>query len=280
MVRYKDITGEKFGKLTVISSTDERKGTYMVWLCQCECGNTIKVNTNYLRSGIVKHCGCAKKDGSLDLTGMRFGSLTAIRKVENKDDRTQWLCKCDCGNEKVVKTHELRNGNTKSCGCKINLVPAFRDLTGQRINMLTVNEKTDRRDAKGSIIWRCTCDCGKECYISEDVLTSGNRVSCGCHREEQLKQIHDQLHLTDNTIIERLGLRKGRSSTGISGVYKLKNGKYRAMIGFQGKRYDLGTYKTLEEAVSARERGLEMHFDYLEKYYKEHPEVKRKKKTQ
>ena len=44
---------------------------------------------------------------------------------------------------------------------------------------------------------------------------------------------------------------------------------YRALIGFQGKRYYLGTYATLEEAIKARQRGEQMHLDFLEKYYRE-----------
>lgn len=57
----------------------------------------------------------------IDLTGMRFGRLIVIRRVENKvsptKSRPQWLCKCDCGNEVVVTGDNLRIGQTKSCGC-------------------------------------------------------------------------------------------------------------------------------------------------------------------
>lgn len=55
----------------------------------------------------------------LDLTGQRFGRLMAICESEKRTvgQRVTWNCICDCGNFKEVKTHELRNGNTKSCGC-------------------------------------------------------------------------------------------------------------------------------------------------------------------
>lgn len=52
-----------------------------------------------------------------DLTGMRFGRLVAISPAPNKDRRTMWLCKCDCGNTCTVRTDYLKNGMTKSCGC-------------------------------------------------------------------------------------------------------------------------------------------------------------------
>lgn len=52
-----------------------------------------------------------------DLTGRRYGRLTVICRAENtKHGSAQWLCQCDCGNKKIVRSASL-NGNTKSCGC-------------------------------------------------------------------------------------------------------------------------------------------------------------------
>lgn len=58
----------------------------------------------------------------IDLTGKKFGMLTVIGQAEKKifpsgQKQTQWLCKCDCGNEVIVLSHNLKTGNTKSCGC-------------------------------------------------------------------------------------------------------------------------------------------------------------------
>ncbi len=52
-----------------------------------------------------------------DLTGQRFGRLTVVERAENKGKPTVWLCKCDCGNEKIVRGSDLKNGHTQSCGC-------------------------------------------------------------------------------------------------------------------------------------------------------------------
>lgn len=52
----------------------------------------------------------------LDLTGQRFGKLTVLGPAENVGGRTAWLCRCDCGQETIVKTHHLRSVHTKSCG--------------------------------------------------------------------------------------------------------------------------------------------------------------------
>lgn len=55
----------------------------------------------------------------LDLLGEKFFRLLVIEKAPpiGTKKRTAWICKCDCGSIKVVKTEDLRTGNTKSCGC-------------------------------------------------------------------------------------------------------------------------------------------------------------------
>ena len=57
-----------------------------------------------------------------DITGIRFGRLIAIEKVGTKNQghrgsKSLWLCKCDCGNEKIVLRNNLVSGLTRSCGC-------------------------------------------------------------------------------------------------------------------------------------------------------------------
>lgn len=50
-----------------------------------------------------------------DLSGLRFNNLTVI-KLAYINKRAYWLCQCDCGNQKIMCSHDL--GHTKSCGCK------------------------------------------------------------------------------------------------------------------------------------------------------------------
>ena len=55
---------------------------------------------------------------AIDLTGKEFGRLTVIEKRgSDKHGNAMWLCKCECGNEVIVRSSNLRNGNTVSCGC-------------------------------------------------------------------------------------------------------------------------------------------------------------------
>jgi len=53
----------------------------------------------------------------IDLVGQRFGRLTVVSPAETKHGYKYWLCACDCGNQKIISGHCLRNGEIKSCGC-------------------------------------------------------------------------------------------------------------------------------------------------------------------
>lgn len=61
MGRLVDLTGQKFGKLTVIEKVGIAKhGDHAKWLCQCECGKTIITLSNSLRQGKTLSCGCIR----------------------------------------------------------------------------------------------------------------------------------------------------------------------------------------------------------------------------
>jgi len=89
----------------------------------------------------------------LDLTGVRFGRLVVYEDAgHNHEGRTMWRCKCDCGGEKTATTHDLRAGNTKSCGCILRELNSWRygiphkKLTGVYNGMKTrCFNKNDRK---------------------------------------------------------------------------------------------------------------------------------------
>lgn len=54
----------------------------------------------------------------LDLTGQRFGRLTAVCCTDQKQNGNyMWVCDCDCGKQVIVKADHLKRGETQSCGC-------------------------------------------------------------------------------------------------------------------------------------------------------------------
>lgn len=120
-----NLLGNIYGMLTVVGEAEQPlhvKRKQIHWLCKCSCGNEKITLASSLESGRIKSCGCLNK---LNLLGNRYGMLTVIMEAKNplhiKYKRIHWICQCDCGNEKVVRTYSLTTGHTKSCGCSCTI---------------------------------------------------------------------------------------------------------------------------------------------------------------
>ncbi len=126
----------------------------------------------------------------IDLTGQRFGRLVVVR-FECKEASSpvlpltyRWLCRCDCGTEKVVAASSLRSGHVKSCGgCVVYTGTRTLDLAGQRFGRLTVLTPAGTNRRHGAT-WTCRCDCGNETVVDARNLRAGNTKSCGCLKAE------------------------------------------------------------------------------------------------
>ncbi len=205
-----------------------------------------------------------------DLTGKRFEKLVALYPTDERlDGSVVWHCCCDCGNELNVSGRYLTRGYKTHCGCskKPRKNPRYRDLKGRRFGKLLVLQRTDKR-INGSVVWECACDCGNTAFASENNLVHGHQKSCGCAKQMAMKEIHTHLHFVGDTCIEFLKRKKRRDNTsGYVGIHVLKNGRFRANIGFKKKRYYLGTYDTLGEALDARmEAEMNLHKKFLKEY--------------
>ncbi len=117
-----DLTGQRFGRLTVIERI-ESKRNYAMWKCLCDCGNYTDSRTGVLLKGRKLSCGClqkeiASKNQFIDISGERFGNLTAIEPIgKTKHNEIIWKCQCDCGKQTEATGINLRRGHAKSCGC-------------------------------------------------------------------------------------------------------------------------------------------------------------------
>lgn len=81
MRKVKDLTGKKFGRLTVIKRVENNKFGQLQWLCKCECGNIKKIRGGHLKSGAIKSCGCLNKELTSKRTkthGMRNSRIYRI----------------------------------------------------------------------------------------------------------------------------------------------------------------------------------------------------------
>ena len=121
-------------------------------------------------------------------TGYQVGKLTVTEPTAaRKSGYTIWRCVCSCGGEILLDTRTLQRGTIRDCGCITKTIPGQKDLTDIRFGMLICLEPTVQRGANGDTIWRCKCDCGRECLASLTQLRSGYKKSCGCLSHPPLK---------------------------------------------------------------------------------------------
>ena len=62
MGKFIDLTGQRFGRLTVVERAKNTKSKKVRWICQCKCGNVVVVLGDSLRTGKSKSCGCLQKE--------------------------------------------------------------------------------------------------------------------------------------------------------------------------------------------------------------------------
>ena len=122
------------------------------------------MNWSNVKTGKSTSCGCSRRK---DLTGQKFGRLTAIKLNRTENRKTYWDCICDCGNTVTVRTDQLTRGVAKSCGCLAREIAAKNcaitgkanankpralkeedNLVGKVFNGITALELTDKKGNK------------------------------------------------------------------------------------------------------------------------------------
>lgn len=168
-----DLTGQTFGQLTVLQLDKVAKPKGIAyWACRCDCGKTVSVSRNHLRSGHTKSCGHTHE--LKDLTGQIFGKLKVLMYDEYRP--YPWVCRCDCGQFISVSGGALRDGRQRSCGC----LKTIKDIRGQRFGRLIALRVRVR------VYWECKCDCGQPTTVLGESLRLGLTKSCGCINSERV----------------------------------------------------------------------------------------------
>lgn len=212
MAQAKDLTGQRFGRLTVLHLADEpyispsgRKTRR--WVCQCDCGKETTVLTNALTRGTTLSCGCRQREKAsehrVDLTGRRFGRLVVRKPValdtpRSNGLRTTWLCLCDCGNTVTVDAKTLVAGEKRSCGCLLKDTArrktaenVFRHYDGTSISTLT--SKAPRSTSKTGVRGVYWSESQKQ-YIAS-IQVRGKQFKRRCGRDlEYAKKVRQELY--------------------------------------------------------------------------------------
>ena len=224
-----------------------------------------------------------------ELTGQRFGNLTVIKRVEsNKDGRAQWLCKCDCGNECIATGKSLINGSKKSCGCYQKYKPSHKMynnyyVIGELVYVQYRNSydcfiiDKECLDEIKDMCWHNTADYpyskinGKSCALS--------RLIMNCPEDMEVDHINGKPW--DNRkcnlrVVTRSqnGMNTGTRISNTSGykgvVWYKSRSKWMAQITFNNKRYFLGYFDDINDAINARK---EAELKYFGEYSREYGDL-------
>lgn len=298
MPPLKDITNQKFGKLTVIERIGSDSSGCATWKCKCDCGKTIVVSGAKLKNNHTRSCGCYKGDVRItDLTGKRFGRLIAKEYLSGYPKRSAyWRCECECGNQNfIVRAESLKSGRTRSCGCLLREKVYERGQmieSGDKYGRLTVIERVYK--PRSLPLYRCRCDCGTETIVLKSSLLGGYSKSCGCYKREVSIEMGKQncqnlkkspeIGYVEGTYIHLISNNKlpSHNTSGIKGVFwDSSKRKWRAEIQFKSKVYYLGRFDDINEAIAVRKEAEDrLHGSFLD-WYEENvkPLPKRKNKT-
>lgn len=164
-----DLTGQKFGRLTVIQRVDNDQWGKPRWLCQCGCKNKnrIIILGNNIRRGHTKSCGCLSKEK----TSQRF---TKHGRSQNDKTYQSWVnMKQRCTNPNYRKYEDYGGRGIKVCKRWLNSFTNFLKDMGERPLDRTIERKNNNKGYyKGNCKWAT--------------------------KKEQVRNTRDNLHITHN----------------------------------------------------------------------------------
>ena len=170
----KDLSGKRFGKLVAVKKVGASRFDGVLWACDCDCGNAVRVPSGRLSSESTASCGCLRRDAAREIIGHKFHKLTVVEiLVEGgkNNSRSMAKCECECGDEITIRVSQLLSGAAKSCGC---LLRRRGEENPHWIKNLPQEERQNRRRqghlnkmARNSVYkrdgYRCSCcGCGFE----------------------------------------------------------------------------------------------------------------------
>lgn len=280
MVKFKDLAGLKFNRLTVIKQGGKNNSGNITWICQCDCGNETTSVGSKLINGEKKSCGCIRVKN--DLANKTFGRWYVIQ----YDKKGKWLCQCSCEEKTIrsVRADQLKSGKSKSCGCyhrdwmsinKIHKKYNEYDLTGEYgVGYTNKGEEfyfdLEDYDKIKDYCW---------CFNAYNYVTThcNNKTLAMAHfvfnykASEEYELDHKNRIRHDNRkenlrIAERSENRANSklistNSSGYKGVcFDKKTNKWSAEIHWKNKKIWLGSYNKIEDAIKIRQESELKYF--------------------
>lgn len=236
-----DLTGQTFGKLTVINRADNHVRTSgrvdICWNCICECGNKCVIRGERLRNGTTKSCGCSKSE-----------FLREYRKKYNNFNLNGTYGICYAGNTNEEILFDLED---------YDLIKDYYWYI-QYVN----KERTYKRVV--GVVKH-----GQYIKMHRLIMNVSNDLVIDHINQNPLDNRKSNLRICSQKENMRNRKQNKENKVGVKGVYQIKNGSYCAQIGKDGLPYYLGLYKTIKEAADAydlKAKELFGEFAYLNNY--------------
>ena len=192
---FKDITGEKYGRLTVINRIGRNRSGSITWLCKCDCGNEMVTSGKSLRSGKTRSCGCGRNEKIAAI-----GKKNATHGGRHTKLYSHWtIMKARCNNPKNNR-YELYGGRGITvCAEWANSFEAFRNwaLANGYRDGLTI----DRKDTNGPY---CPENCRWATAKQQNNNRRSNRVITHNGETHTLAQWAELTGIKSGTIQTRL----------------------------------------------------------------------------
>lgn len=198
MSRREDLTGRRFGRLTVIEFYDHNKYGQPIWSCECDCGNTKIITGSELRSGSTSSCGCLWRERIMEAK-VTHGMSRSLIYAEYKNMKNR------CYNENAHNYNYYGGRGIKMCERWRDDIHEFYDDVSILPNFGKEGYSLDRIDNDGD-------------YEPGNVRWATHREQCNNRRPRIGNRIHEYNG-------EKLSLREISNITGIS--YSTLNNRIR-----------------------------------------------------
>ena len=235
--QVEDLTGQRFGRLTVIERVEGRRSPsgqlHAMWLCKCDCGNEVKVSANSLKNGTTLSCGCyhkertsecSSKQNKYDLTTYDYGICYTSDNIPILFDKDDY---------ELIKNYYW-----------------FINSDGYAYAYTKYNDKFEQ----GSIpMHRLIMGCVDNKDVDVDHIRQHGDYKVD-NRKSELRICTTSQNCMNHVL-------SNNNTSGYAGVYYYKNiNKWYARITANNVVYNLGTFDNFQDAVKARQEAELKYF--------------------